>query len=412
MNFKFPISNFQNKYPTSPCGLRRTSKNQSCQLQTTNCKLNFRTAFIIVLFFIFSVSGTPFGNVQTVKADELSDLNNQLNELNQQINQINSELAVKRQEKKTLQNEIAIFDAQIYQIQLQINRTEAEIAKLEAEINDTLAKIKEAEENLAKQKEILNENLRILYEEGQTSSMELVAGSDNLSEYMNKTEYLKSIQDKVSETIDKIKALKEELDLKKKELETKKTEQITLKNQQEGQRQGLASQRAAKDNLLLITKGQEANYNSLLQAAFRAKAEIDAQISRGTGNTVESGPVNKGDTIGIQGSTGFSTGDHLHFTVFNGSVAENPRLTLGGIFRWPLSSYQVMQEFGGNWQLPDGSWAYASGHNGIDLAGSINSPVLAAGSGILYRGWNPGGYGNYAVIDHGNGYKTLYGHMK
>lgn len=368
-------------------------------------KKTFLNTVLFVMFFILSVFITPLGNIKTAKADELSDLNSQ-------INQLQGQLGETRKQKSTLQNEIAIFDGQINVITLQLQATQSTLNKTQSEIDDTLAKIKAAEEELAKQKEILDENLRILYEEGQTSSIEVVAGSDNFSEFMNRTEYLKSIQDKVSESIDKIKQIKVELDAKKKELEIKKTELTTLRNQQDAQKQGLDAQRVAKDNLLSITKGQEAEYNSLLQQAIKAKATIDAQLSRGTGNTVVSGPVNQGDSIGIQGSTGFSTGDHLHFTVFNGGIAENPRNTLGGIFRWPLASYQVMQEFGGNWQLPDGSWAYASGHNGIDLAGPINSPILAAGSGILYRGWNPGGYGNYAVIDHGNGYKTLYGHMK
>lgn len=55
------------------------------------------------------------------------------------------------------------------------------------------------------------------------------------------------------------------------------------------------------------------------------------------------------------------------------------------------------------------------GHNGIDIAGAIGTPILAAREGVvtLVRGgsaWN-GGYGNYVVITHDNGVKTLYAHM-
>ncbi len=54
------------------------------------------------------------------------------------------------------------------------------------------------------------------------------------------------------------------------------------------------------------------------------------------------------------------------------------------------------------------------GWNGIDFAAPSGSPVLAAANGtvIISRmgGWN-GGYGNYIVIDHGDGTQTLYGHL-
>lgn len=53
------------------------------------------------------------------------------------------------------------------------------------------------------------------------------------------------------------------------------------------------------------------------------------------------------------------------------------------------------------------------GYNGVDLASSVGTPILAAADGevIISRsgGWN-GGYGNYIVIKHDNGTQTLYAH--
>jgi murein DD-endopeptidase MepM/ murein hydrolase activator NlpD len=37
--------------------------------------------------------------------------------------------------------------------------------------------------------------------------------------------------------------------------------------------------------------------------------------------------------------------------------------------------------------------------------------VASQGGTVVSAGWNAGGYGNFVVIDHGNGYKTLYAHM-
>ena len=52
-------------------------------------------------------------------------------------------------------------------------------------------------------------------------------------------------------------------------------------------------------------------------------------------------------------------------------------------------------------------------HTGLDLAGRIGEPVLAAEAGtVLEAGWaETHGFGNYILIDHGVGYQTLYGHL-
>lgn len=55
------------------------------------------------------------------------------------------------------------------------------------------------------------------------------------------------------------------------------------------------------------------------------------------------------------------------------------------------------------------------GHNGIDFAAPIGTPIYAAAGGTVIiaksdDGWN-GGYGNYVVIKHSNGAQTLYAHM-
>ena len=69
-----------------------------------------------------------------------------------------------------------------------------------------------------------------------------------------------------------------------------------------------------------------------------------------------------------------------------------------GYFSWPVNAYSLTQEF----------W---SGHPGIDLATDFRQPVFASDSGtVVFSGWDDTGYGNFIIIDHGNGYKTTYGH--
>jgi len=49
-------------------------------------------------------------------------------------------------------------------------------------------------------------------------------------------------------------------------------------------------------------------------------------------------------------------------------------------------------------------------HKGVDIAASMGDPILAAASGVVeYSGYSKG-YGNNVIIDHKNGYRTIYGH--
>ncbi len=51
-------------------------------------------------------------------------------------------------------------------------------------------------------------------------------------------------------------------------------------------------------------------------------------------------------------------------------------------------------------------------HYGIDLGGRLGDQVFAVDSGVVvYAGWNDWGYGNVIVIDHGNGWQSLYAHL-
>lgn len=71
-----------------------------------------------------------------------------------------------------------------------------------------------------------------------------------------------------------------------------------------------------------------------------------------------------------------------------------------GAFAWPTASHFLS----GN--------DYWSGHLGIDIAGNLGDGVFASDAGVIvFAGWANGGYGYMVMIDHGNGYQTLYAHL-
>lgn len=71
-----------------------------------------------------------------------------------------------------------------------------------------------------------------------------------------------------------------------------------------------------------------------------------------------------------------------------------------GGFIWPADNHTLS----GN--------DYWSGHLGIDIAAGEGARIYAADSGVVvFAGWATGGYGIAIMIDHGNGYQTMYAHL-
>ena len=73
-----------------------------------------------------------------------------------------------------------------------------------------------------------------------------------------------------------------------------------------------------------------------------------------------------------------------------------------GNFIWPVPNYRYVSRW-----MSSGS----GGHKGADICAAYGTPIIASDAGVVVTsGWHYS-YGNYVVINHGNGYRTLYAHM-
>ena len=73
-----------------------------------------------------------------------------------------------------------------------------------------------------------------------------------------------------------------------------------------------------------------------------------------------------------------------------------------GTFVWPTTETY----------LSGFDYSPATNHFGIDIAGRLGNPIYSVDNGVVvYSGWNTNGYGNLIVIDHGNGWQSVYAHL-
>src|SRR3990167_9144507 len=137
-------------------------------------------------------------------------------------------------------------------LQGQINASEARIGQLQGDINALQAQITEAQAELDRQRKTLGEIIKTLYLDGDISTLEMLASSKDLSDFIDRQQYRENVQEKVKSTLDKVTALKLELQTKRETVQATLDEQKDLADQ-------LIAQRAEKDRVLALNESQQAN---------------------------------------------------------------------------------------------------------------------------------------------------------
>lgn len=378
------------------------------------------TGLILALFLL------SFG---TVVADSQNDklIQQKTQELDNIIAIQNQRITEKKEQAKTLQEEISSIENEIGEVEQKITLLDSEIEKTSRDIDSLNNDIRLKEVSLEREKDKLKKGIQLLYERGDTDVIEVLASSSSISFFIDQEKYTQAINEDVLGAFRKIKEIKNNLDQKGKELERKKDEQGIIKSAQERTKEELSTRVLAKNRLLEETKGDEKLYAQLLEQALRDKSQVSLivqAISSGASPTAiglpYSGPragqrVYRGEVIARLGNTGFSTGPHLHFGVYrNGQDVDPMPFLSNSLFSFPVPGAKISQDFYGTYSHKGRGPGWPGG---IDFVAAEGTPVRAAKEGvIIFEGVGKGGvnsgFGHYIIIDHQNGFLTLYGHLK
>lgn len=227
----------------------------SIQMSYDNLK---RTILAVIAgVMVFSI---PAAYVSQVSADRYDD---QLRGLQAQANQFQSIANDYRAKADTLQNKLDQINAQKGAIESQIAISQAKNQQLTADITANEKKIQDTQAALGK-------TLASLYVDDKVSPLEMLAGSNNISDYVDKQEYRSSVRDQLKSSIDTIKKLKKQLEDDKKALE-KVLADLDVQNKQ------LAAVQAEQQRLVDLTRGEEAAYQQLVANTQSQMQSVQAQ---------------------------------------------------------------------------------------------------------------------------------------
>ena len=303
------------------------------------------------------------------------------------------------QHASVLERKLAMDERNAYTLeQMELNKQE--IALYDQMIEEKAQEVVEAKRLEDEQLERYRTRVRSMEENGNYGFLALILKATDLGEFLTAIDDIGEIMESDRQLEDEYIAAREhteqvkaDYEAYKAELEARqeklRAEQIELQKQID-EATGLIAQ------LLEDIEGNAEELAKLQEAQDATQKEIDEMVAElerqrreeEERRRQEEAANNPGGSGGGGGGTATGTGS----------------------FGWPVPSCTyITSKFGPRYHPVTG--AYQSTHTGLDIGASHGATIVASDGGTVTTAGVKGGYGNCVMIDHGNGYYTLYGHM-
>lgn len=325
-----------------------------------------------------------------------SDLQNQQKENDKKIDEIQSNIEEIQSKKSATMKEVENLMDQITTYQIELNELNSQIKQLEGKINQAKENIAIKEEEYSNQKELTDEILLTMYEQGETTYLDVLLSSSSMVEFISNYYLVTELTEYNIELLKSIENQRVEIENQKAELENDKKELDSAKSSKEAKYNKLKAAQVAKNSYLNKLSEQEKEEQAELEKfkadqvkiadELRRIAEEEAKKNQNSSSNITSTPSKSGYIFPVAG----------------------------------LSKANINNK----------SYPSYSGHTGVDVnINVVGKSVVAVKAGTVeisraisgsIKNYDSNGkcvgsyssYGEYIVINHHDGTMTLYGHMK
>lgn len=317
------------------------------------------------------------------KEDKISAAEDERKALEDSLAALEEKKAALEKDKKNLSNYVKELDAQLTAIEAQIEELNVQISVKEDEIEKAEKDLQAAIETENQQYEAMKRRIQFMYEQGEMNYLAMLFSAENFSDMLNKADYIEQLSAYDRQKLDEYVAITQYVRLCKSELELQK---MVLDKQKEG----VVVRQNEIETLIVAKQATIEKYETDIASKQAAidEYEEDLKFQNELISQLESEIMEAKKEILLENGISVS---------YNGE-----KLT------WPCPSYtRISSPFG--WRIHP-TLGVNKFHNGVDMAAPKGTDILAAFSGEVVAATYNSSMGNYVMMNHGNGFYTIYMH--
>lgn len=338
-----------------------------------------------------------------------------------------ADLAELESKKDDISDYIEALDKKLEKLLDDMTTLKTQYKAKKKELAETRKDLEAAKQAESDQYDTMKERIRYMYENGDSDYLDVIFGSDNITDLYNNSEYMADITAYDNDLFDKYTAAKKEVAEKEKLEETqladlkqmyaeykidkqtnetlladKQTELAnvnSLVDEQNSKITELASAAEAQDSTIdsLIAK-EEARREAEKKAAEEAARKKEEEEERKRQEAAAAANNQNNGNNSAEDSSDGSSAD------YSASVNSSSGVSL----IWPMpASHTITSGFGSRAEVTANSGTF---HSGVDIGVAAGTPIIAAAGGTVVEAGYHWSMGNYVLISHGNGVYTVYMH--
>ena len=290
-----------------------------------------------------------------------------------------------------------------------VKELESRLSKKRQEIADTESALNKAKEQEKKQYRNMKKRIQFMYENGQTSYVEMLLSADSFTDFLNAVEYITQISQYDRKMLKEYQNMQVTIADTQKTLETDYASLQSLQAKVQEEKQAVAALESAKKGELNDVADDLTDAQTVAkayEAEIQAQNEVIAQIQAAQKRAAEQQAAQQQAQAAEENQGATDAAGENQNTAQNTTPSGNGQST--GSMMWPCpSNKRVTSDYGPRTSPTNGA---SSNHKGIDIGAAYGADIVAADGGTVLVATYSSSGGNYVIIDHGGGLCTVYMH--